>query len=92
METFMHLTHDEVQRKIPYQIIAETTSRSIWQTGRRKRLWSAEFTAAEREKAGKLAKQAHRWALVSGVPQGGVTMTHDTYDLWQRFGNFCGGL
>lgn len=92
MKLYMELSHEEVQRLIPYAIIAETTSRSVWGTGRRKRLWAASFTLAEREKLNKMIAQAKRWALVTGVPLDGVKMTASTYNLWEKLGNFCGGL
>lgn len=92
MKIYMELSHDEVQRLIPYMIVAETTSRSVWNTGRRKRLWAASFTPSEREKLLKMSTQAKRWALVTGVPLAGVKMTANTYNLWERFGQFCAEL
>lgn len=92
MKVYLKLTQEEVYRKIPYQLIAETTSRSIWNTGKRKWLYIAAFTAQERERLVKLRRQANIWALVKGVPTDGVMMTAATYNLWQRFGEFCGGL
>lgn len=92
MKLLIHMTHDDIRRKLPYAIIAETTSRSIWNTGRRKRMFVAEFTEAERRRCAEIRRQAYSWALVRGVPMKGVTMSMATYDTWQKFGNFCGRL
>ena len=92
MKMYIELSHDEIQKEIPYQIIAETTSRSIWDTGRRKRLFASLFTEAERDMVSKIKAQAHSWALVKGVPDKGVKMTIGTYQLWHKFADFCATL
>lgn len=92
MKIYLELTHDEIQNQIPYAIIAETTCRSIWNTGRRKRAYAAAFTETEREHLCKIRRQAYMWALVKGVPAEGVRMTPKTYDLWQKFADFCASL
>ena len=92
MKLYLEFNHDEIQREIPYQIIAETTSRSVWNTGRRKWLFASLFTEAERDMVSKIKAQAHSWALVKGVPQEGVKMTPATYTLWKKLGDFCASL
>ena len=92
MKLYIHLSHDEIQREIPYMIVAETTSRSIWNTGRRRRMMKVVFSPSEVEKIHKMSAQAKRWALTTGVPQDGVKMSLNTYNLWEKLGNFCGGL
>ncbi len=92
MRMFIHFNHDEIQKEIPYRIIAETTSRSIWNTGRRKRLFANLFSKAERDMVSKIKAQAHSWALVKGVPKEGVAMTMSTYQLWHKLAEFCASL
>ena len=92
MKMYIELSHEEIQKEIPYCIIAETTSRAIWNTGRRKRLWSQMFTERERETCAKIRRQAYNWALVKGVPDEGVKMTIGTYQLWHKFADFCATL
>lgn len=92
MKMFIEFSHDEIQNGIPYQIIAETTSRSIWDTGRRKRLMSQLFSEAERRHIAEIRRQAHMWALVKGVPMNGVKMTISTYQLWHKLAEFCASL
>lgn len=89
MQMYLEFSHDEIQNEIPYQIIAETTSRGIWNTGHRRRLWSQTFSREEQQQLSKIKIQAHKWALISGVPLSGVKMTPGTYELWNRFADFC---
>ena len=37
MDVVMRLNREEIKQLLPYLIIAETTSRSVWNTGRRER-------------------------------------------------------
>lgn len=92
MKLFIEFSHDEIQMEIPYQIVAETTSRSIWNTGRRKRLMSQLFTESERRHIAEIRRQAHSWFLVKGVPNDGVKMTISTYKLWHKLADFCASL
>lgn len=91
MKLYLEFDHDEIQRELPYQIIAETTSRSIWDTGRRKRLMSQLFTERERDMVSKIRYQAHSWMFYKGVPEN-VKMTRDTYLLWHKLADFCASL
>ena len=91
VHTYITLTHDEVNEKIPYALICEMRYGAQWDTGRRRRAWLAQFTEAEREAAGKLFKQAHTWYLVKGVPDE-VKMRANTLALWMKLGEFCGSL
>ena len=88
MKLYISLNHDEIQEQIPYAIVAETMSRSVWNTGKRKRLMKEQFTESEIEAIYRLHKQAYSWYLVKGVPDE-VKMTLNTYELWQRLANFC---
>jgi len=82
---------EEVHETIPYAVVCEARYGSRWSTMRRKRRWMAEFTEAEREKAGELFRRAHNWCLGRGIPET-VRMSLNTFDLWQRLGAFCGSL
>ena len=92
MKLYLEFDHDEIQRELPYAIIAETMSRAIWNTERRKRLFAQTFTERERDKISKIHAQAYSWYLVKGVPQGGVKMTPATYQLWHKLADFCANL
>jgi len=92
MKLFLEFSPEEVQTEIPYQIIAETTSRSIWNTGRRKRLMAELFTDYERNRISEIKMQAHIWAFVKGVPKKGVKMTIRTYKLWHKLAEFCASI
>ena len=88
---FFEFDHDEIQNTIPYAMICETRFGSVWNTTKRRRRWSAEFTEAERDLAGKLFMQAYRWYVITGVPDK-VKMKSTTYDLWNRLTAFCASL
>lgn len=92
MRVMLSFSYDDIHRKLPYRIIGETASRSIWDTGKRKRLWKSEFTESEREACYKIISQAKRWLLTTGVPEKGVLMSASTYDLWHRLADFCACL
>ena len=89
MTLWLHLTHDEVQRDIPYGIVCETMEGAYWNTGRRKRLFREMFSESERKKAYELKSQAHRWYLTKGVPDDGVKMSKETYLFWHKLADFC---
>ena len=91
MTLCLNLSKDEIEKKIPYAVVAETMSSSIWNTGRRKRLMQKYFTKAEIEEADRLHRIARNWYIYKGVPEE-AQMTMDTYYLWHRLANFCGML
>lgn len=88
MKLYISLNHDEIQEQIPYAIVAETMSRSVWNTGKRKRLMKQYFNESEIEAIYRLHKQAYSWYLVKGVPDE-VKMSVKTYYLWQKLASFC---
>ena len=88
MKFYIALNREDIQERIPYAIVAETMSSSIWNTGRRKRLMKQFFTEAEVEAIYRLHKQAHSWHLRKGVPDE-VKMSVQTYYLWQKLADFC---
>lgn len=85
------LTHEEINRTIPYAVICEARYGSRWDTMHRKRRWKEEFTDAERNAARKLFSKAHLWTLVKGAPEE-LHMKASTYLLWQKLGDFCASL
>ena len=87
-ETYLILSHDEVNEQIPYALICEMMSGSRWNTGKRKRLMKERFTESEIDAIYRLHKQAYDWYLRKGVPDE-VKMTVQTYALWQKLANFC---
>lgn len=91
MKMLIVLNQDEIQKQIPYAVVAETMSSSIWNTGRRKRLMAKYFTEAEMEEAEGLHRLARCWYLYKNAPKE-ARMTMDTYYLWQRLAQFCWGL
>lgn len=91
MKMLIVLNQDEIQKQVPYAVIAETMSSSIWNTGKRKRLMANYFTEAEMEEADSLHRIARNWYMYKGVPKE-AQMTMDTYYLWQRLAQFCGML
>ena len=88
MKIYISLNRDEIREKIPFAIVAETMSRSVWNTGRRKSLMKQQFTEAEIEATYRLHKQAYDWYLRKGVPEE-IKMTLNTYHLWHKLANFC---
>lgn len=87
-ETYLILSHDEVNERIPYALVAETMSGARWGTGKRKRLMKQQFTESEIDAIYRLHKQAYDWYLRKGVPDE-VKMTVRTYELWQKLASFC---
>lgn len=88
MKFYIALNHDEIQKEIPYAVVAETMSGAKWNTGKRKCLMKQCFTEAEIEAIYRLHKQAYSWYCVKGVPNE-AKMTMKTYCLWQKLANFC---
>lgn len=88
MKLYISLNRDEIQREIPYTVVAETMSGAKWNTGRRKRLMMEQFTEAEREATNRLHHQARDWYLYKGVPDE-IKMTLNTYHLWHKLAAFC---
>ncbi len=91
VQTYIYLSREEIQSKIAYSLICETMGGSRWETGKRKRLFVAEFTETERNVCRVLYKQAYDWYLRKGVPEQ-VKMTPKTLFLWEKLANFCSTL
>lgn len=91
VETYVILTADEVNRTLPYPLIAETTSCSSWDTGRRRRMMEGRFTPEELEEIDKIIALSKQWFLKKGVPEE-VRIRTTVLPLWFRFAEFCGEL
>lgn len=88
MKLYISLNREEIQEQIPYAVVAETMSRSVWNSGRRKRLMKEQFTEAEIKASYAMHKQAYDWYLRKGVPEE-IKMTLKTYRLWHKLADFC---
>ena len=91
MKLYISFNADEIRKEIPYAIVAETMSCSVWNTGRRRRLMKEQFTEAEIEASYRLHRLAYAWYLRTGVPEE-IKMTLNTYHLWHKLANFCSTL
>ena len=90
-ETYIVFDADEIREHIPFQLVAETMSRAIWNTTRRKRLMKERFTEAEIEASYKMHRQAREWYLYKGVPDELRIRPH-TLSLWWKLAEFCMSL
>lgn len=88
MKTMVTLTHEEAQSYLAYALICETIEGAFWNSGRRRRLYSKTFTEAEQRQIPRIKATAHKWRLVTGVPEK-VRMRYSTYLLWQKLAMFC---
>ena len=57
--TYLVLTSDEVNLRIPYALVCMTRFGAHWETGRRRRRWLEEFTEQERESATRPVSYTH---------------------------------
>lgn len=89
MRIMLHLSRDDIREQLPYELICTTRESSVWQTGKRRRKWIAEFSPAEREAATDIFRRSHSMFLTKGVPEEGILMSAKTYNLWQKIGIFC---
>ena len=90
MKAYVMMTfdHDEIQRNLPYAVIAEVASSARWNTGRCKRLFKERFTESERELCYEIIKKAKKWYLVTGAPDE-EKMRASTFAMWERLAEFC---
>lgn len=83
MGKIIELSHDDVQNELAYALICETMEGAYWNSGRRRRMFSKAFTRSEQQRISNIKAKAHKWYLVTGVPEK-VRMSYDNYLLWQR--------
>lgn len=88
---FLHLTHDDINKELPYGAICEGRCSVRWDTMHRKRRWREEFTEQERAASEEIFRKAKLWHLVKGAPKS-ISMTPATYQLWQKLGAFCASI
>ena len=90
-EVYLVLSNDEVNARIPYQVICEGRYGSHWNTMHRKRRWLTEFTEEERAAASRLFDMAYTWAMRTGVPDT-VRVQPSTLALWLKLGALCASI
>ena len=88
---YIEMDYEYVRQNIPYQIITETTSMSIWETGRRRRLYNQMFNETERRSLHEIIKTARRFAFRC-IPADGMKASAHTLGLWRRLADFCAML
>lgn len=86
--SMIKMTGEDIRNELQYPLICETMESSIWNTGHRRRTYSETFTRSEQKKISEIKKQAHNWYLVKGASDE-ITMSYDTYMLWNRLAEFC---
>lgn len=81
------LSRKDVEENIPYKMICSTRYGSIWDTMRRKKKWSTEFSITEQEVAEELFRQMQRWYM-KGIPNN-VRIEYLTLELLDKIAEFC---
>lgn len=69
MGKIIELSHDDVQNELAYALICETMEGAYWNSGRRRRMFSKAFTRSEQQRISNIKAKAHKWYLVTGVPE-----------------------
>lgn len=69
MKTMVTLTHEEAQNHLAYALICETMEGAFWNSGRRRRMYNKTFTETEQRQIPRIKAAAHKWCLVTGVPE-----------------------
>ena len=87
-ETYVVLERDEVSSVLNYRLIAECIGSSSWGNGKISRKRAGTFTPSEMVVIPKIYQKAHKWYLVTGVPDE-VTMTLAEFNLWKKLKDFC---
>ena len=88
MRALIQLDREDIQREIPYALIATVRFSHLWDTKKRKDLWLEMFDEKERKAAHVMFNKARLWYLVKGAPDE-ETMSLKTLKLWQKLGEFC---
>lgn len=84
---YVKMNREEILLTLPYRFISETARSSVWNTGRRRRLFDRAFDLAERGACLAIIQQANAWEK-TGAPER-VSMSTDTLSLWERLAAFC---
>ena len=88
VETYLVLDREEINKRIPYAVVAETMSGARWDTGKRRRLMKQWFTETEIDAIYRMKKQARNWYLIKGVPDE-LRITPHILRLWHKLADFC---
>ena len=87
-ESYVVLEHDEVNSVLNYRLIAECIGSVAWNSGKISREKDKTFTPSEISMIRNVYQKAHKWYLVTGVPNK-VTMTLKEFNLWKKLEDFC---
>lgn len=87
-ETHVILEHDEVNDILHYQLIASCIGSSSWNTGKINREKEKIFSPSELEMIKKIYNKAHKWYLITGVPNE-ISMSIEEFNLWKKLKDFC---
>ena len=87
VQFYIQMNRDEIQKNLPYRLISETARRSVWGTGKRRRLFNQEFDIGERGACLSIIAQAKAWEK-TGAPER-VSLSVTTLALWERLAAFC---
>ena len=81
------LDKEDIREKIPFEIVAEASTRSVWGTGRRKRLMAEVMNKEEMQISEDLIRKAKRWML-KGLPEEYSMPIHE-YTIWMKLEHVC---
>jgi hypothetical protein len=84
---YVTMNREEILLNLPYRFISETARSSVWNTGRRRRLFDQTFDLAERGACLSIIQQSNAWEK-TGAPER-VSLSTDTLSLWERLASFC---
>lgn len=87
-EAYVVLEHDEVNSVLNYRLIAECIGSVAWNSRKISREKDKTFTPSEISMIRNVYQKAHKWYLVTGVPNK-VTMTLKEFNLWKKLEDFC---
>lgn len=90
IKTVVTLTAEDIQEQIPYALINETHSTSLWHTGKCKRAYEAHFSPKEQKLNDYLFSLSHTW-YTKGVPETHSLPLHALL-AWIRLGDFCASI
>lgn len=88
MKPYLYMKQDEIQKNIPYQLVAETFAREVHKTGKGKRIFNEMFAEFEKESIRELRRKATKWAFQTGAPRE-LKLTLTTLSLWMRLADYC---
>lgn len=92
MTIIYSFNRDEIQEKLPYQLISESTNRSAWSTTSRKQAFNELFPDEnQRELARMIIFNCNRWNLVSGIPDK-YECNLEVLRTWSKLAGFYSSL